>query len=150
MSLFDAFASKVNNSSVSDTTLNKLDAIFMRESRILLDVYDEGERPTLRAYDFGNGHQPGFRNLARMWAELERIDTVLRPMEDSHAARSLQWKAKVYKEHVGAAQQWWQALASVSGPLVEKSLEFTDRKPLMDLANQARGRLGTPSDQPHR
>ncbi len=151
MSLHDAFASKMSNSSVSDTTLNKLDAIFMRESRILLHVYADDEQPTLNAFDFGNARQPGFRNLAQMSAELEMIDTKLGLMEDSHAARSLQWKANVYKDHIEAAQQWWQRWESASGSGVdEHHPDFRDLKPSLDLANQARVRLGTPSDPTHR
>lgn len=151
MSLFDAFSSKLNHSSVSNTTLDKLDAIFMRETRILLDVYDEGERPTLRAYDFGNARQPGFMNLAQMSAELERIDTALSLMEDSPAARSLQWKASVYKEHIEVAQQWWQHRALARDlEFGGHSPDFVDRKPSSDLANQARLRLGARSNPTHR
>lgn len=151
MSLYEGFASKVNKKSVSDTTLNKLDAIFMRETKILLKVCDDDQQPTLMARNFGNPRQGGFRDLAHMSTQLDRIDALLGPMEDSHAARSLRWKAKVYKDHIEVAQQWWQTRASaISGPADTTSPDFAYLKYSVDMAKQARVWLGAPSDENHR
>ena len=140
MSLREAFALKLNNASVSVETMNKLDAIFMREYRILLNPLESNGYPKLHSYMFGNASLPGFKSLSEATVELNEIDSMVSLMKDSHAATALDEKVSVYKAHIEAAALWWTEAAHRAARLTDP--DANKNKPLMDRARFASVWLG--------
>lgn len=107
MSLEQAFFTKRDNRTVSDTTLAKLDRIFERTYGILLDKVNTP--PQLDHTHFGDAYGKRFRNLVRSSEVLARITYQVEQMPSGPARDSLRVAAAHYNVHITEAQHWWEA-----------------------------------------